>query len=574
MTAALPPESPVNTGSVNCLALGTRIKQFHILNVIGEGGFGIVYRAFDESLQRDVALKEYMPGALAGRQPNASVRVRSAQHEGTFRAGLSSFINEARILAKFNHPAMVSVYSFWEENGTAYMAMPFYEGLNLRQAVAANPAIVTEQWIAQLLVPILDVLENLHAMSCYHRDVAPDNILLQQNGKPILLDFGAARRVIGDMTQAMTVILKPGFAPIEQYVDDGTLRQGAWTDIYALSAVLYSLIQGKPPTPSVVRMVNDPMTRLAGSRSDYSPGLLTAIDRGLAVKPEQRPQSIAEFRALLNLPAAVATQQFGQTGFGGANQDQEKTVIVPQQGIDSLIAGSAPEPLVFPPTFTAAETRPIPVPLEAKRPVLLPAVLVLSLTAVLWAAWWWSSGRTPPAVVAQDSAIKQQAVAPPAEPPEPLAKPAASAPVKEEIPGAPTDQPPQPDERAAVPATNTVVDLPGPLPVAAPPKEPGRENPIVKQLEAIAPTGTPGRAESKPEVAAKVAGAGSVALFVQPWGEILVDGKPRGTSPPIKRLTLAPGSYSIELRNPSFPPVKRQVEVRSKETVAIRHQFQ
>lgn len=412
MTAALPPESAVNAGSANCLALGTRIKHFHLLTVIGEGGFGIVYRAFDESLQRDVALKEYMPGALASRQADASVRVRSAQHEGTFRAGLSSFINEARILAKFNHPAMVSVYSFWEENGTAYMAMPFYEGQTLRQAVAANPAIVTEQWIAQLLNPILDVLENLHAMSCFHRDIAPDNILLQKNGKPILLDFGAARRVIGDMTQAMTVILKPGFAPIEQYVDDGTLRQGAWTDIYALSAVLYSLIQGKPPTPSVVRMVNDPMPRLAGSRDDYSPGLLVAIDRGLAVKPEQRPQSIAEFRALLNLAAQadLPTPANASASLVDHGQRENSTPILPNQTIDSPISASAPEPLVHVPAMVSPPFNEQHPP-EVKKSRLFPVILGLSAAAVMGAIWWSSGGRAPATVVEKNSAVTPQATA-------------------------------------------------------------------------------------------------------------------------------------------------------------------
>jgi serine/threonine protein kinase len=569
LTVGAPAERAANPGSANCLPLGTRIKQFQILSVVGEGGFGIVYRAFDESLQRDVALKEYMPGALASRHADASVQVRAPQHEVTFKAGFESFIKEAHLLARFNHPAMVSVYYFLEENGTAYMAMPFYDGQNLRQAVTANPSIVSEEWIMQLLAPILDVLESLHAMSCFHRDIAPDNILLQPNGNPILLDFGAARRVIGDMNQAMTVILKPGFAPIEQYVDDGTLPQGAWTDIYALSAVLYSLIQGKAPTPSVVRMVNDPMKPLSGSRDDYSPGLLLAIDRGLAVKPESRPQSIAEFRDLLNLPARTI-QQTRLRGLARQHRDDEKTVIVPRNAIDVSIGESAAEQSAVSPGIDTLPGTQMPLVPQHIKSKLLPVALsfVLSLVVLLGVVWWFKSAREPAIRLAENSAVKSQAPKPPLPATSSLEAKSADADAVKAVAQQTSD------------ATGAKVELaPSSVNPAATRDGVSAAVAIRDQKKESTPAETQSSAESKVDVVAKPGVPahvvpGAVALFIRPWGEILVNGKPRGTSPPIKQLSLAPGSYSIEVRNPGFPAFKHQIVVKSKETAVVRYQFQ
>ena len=178
------------------------------------------------------------------------------------------------------------------------MVMPFYEGPTLKAWLREEPQPPDEAWLKRLLGPLLDALALIHADHCYHRDIAPDNILLLGAG-PLLLDFGAARRVIGDMTQALTVILKPGYAPIEQYAEVPSLKQGPWTDIYALSAVLHMAITGRAPVVSVGRMMNDEVVPLATAVAGrYSPQFLAAIDAGLAVRPEQRPQSVAAFRAI------------------------------------------------------------------------------------------------------------------------------------------------------------------------------------------------------------------------------------------------------------------------------------
>ena len=309
------PARPPSQEGGNMLPVGFYLGEFEITTVLGEGGFGIVYLAEDHSLGRRVALKEYMPSSLAQRVGGTQVSVKSERHRETFEAGLKSFVYEARLLAQFDHPSLVKVYRFWEANGTAYMVMPFYEGVTLKDELKAMGAPPDEAWLRDLLEPLSEALDVIHTEQCYHRDIAPDNvILLKGSNLPLLLDFGAARRVIGDMTQALTVILKPGYAPVEQYAEVPGMKQGPWTDVYALAAVVYYAITGKTPPTSVGRLMNDdyvPMTQAGVGR--YSPAFLAAIDRALIVKPEQRTQSIDDLRRDLGMearaPDAAKTQR-------------------------------------------------------------------------------------------------------------------------------------------------------------------------------------------------------------------------------------------------------------------------
>ncbi|PWF49273.1 serine/threonine protein kinase, partial [Massilia glaciei] len=297
--------NPPGTGSENCLRIGTRLDDYEITGILGEGGFGIVYIAFDHALQRSVAIKEYMPGALAARAGDQSVAVRAARHQDTFNVGLKSFINEARFLAQFDHPSLVKVHRFWEQNQTAYTAMRYYDGRTIKDIVAHNPELVTDAWCRQVMRQILEALEMLYTMNILHRDVSPDNIIVQENGEAVLLDFGSARQIIGDMTRGLTVILKPGYAPIEQYSGDASLAQGAWTDIYALASLMYFAIVKEAPATSIARMVKDPTTPLAErAPAGFGADLLAAIDKGMAVLPQDRPQSIDAFRAMLGIVVA------------------------------------------------------------------------------------------------------------------------------------------------------------------------------------------------------------------------------------------------------------------------------
>ena len=313
--------APASLGH-NAFEVGTKIGEFEILDLVGEGGFGIVYLAHDHSLDRKVALKEYMPAQLAARE-GGTVVMRSDRHAETFSAGLRSFINEARLLAQFDHHSLVKVYRFWEANGTAYMVMPFYEGITLKRALQELGAPPDEAWLKTLLAHLLDALEVIHNRQCYHRDIAPDNILMLSGNTPVLLDFGAARRVLSDMTQALTVILKPGYAPIEQYAEVPDMKQGAWTDLYALASVIYFAITGKAPVPSVARVMSDGLVPLAQSAAGrYSETFLRALDRALSVKPENRPQNIAEFRRELGLPEREPATRFVPSGAASGSAAQ------------------------------------------------------------------------------------------------------------------------------------------------------------------------------------------------------------------------------------------------------------
>jgi hypothetical protein len=295
------------------LPRGTRLREFEVEDVVGEGGFSIVYAALDLNLHRHVALKEYMPTALARRRSDRTVQPRNPGDSETFELGRRSFINEARLLAQFDHPALIKVHQFWEQNGTAYMVMPLYEGRTLKQWLKERNGPPAEDDLLRIVLPLLDALEHLHAASVYHRDIAPDNVLLQDDDRPVLLDFGAARKVLADSNKALTAILKTSYAPIEQYADMAQLRQGPWTDVYALCGVLYLALTGAAPPSAVARSINDRMVPAAKAAAGRcSAGFLRAVDAGLAVRPEARPQSIAQFRELL-LSSGPATLRGGGT---------------------------------------------------------------------------------------------------------------------------------------------------------------------------------------------------------------------------------------------------------------------
>jgi len=303
-TAGAPPMPPAAEGT-HALPVGTRLGEFELTAVLGEGGFGIVYLAYDHLLERQVALKEYMP-SFARRGAGVQVTVQSAQNADSFEAGRRSFVNEARLLAKFDHPSLVKVYRFWEENGTAYMVMPYYRGQTLKQQLLAQPARPDEGWLKALLAPLLDALETIHQDQCFHRDIAPDNILMLEDGRPVLLDFGAARRAVGEANQAFTVILKQNYAPIEQYAEMPGMSQGPWTDLYALASVVHFAIDGVPPPPAMRRTMADPYVPLAARQAGkFSAGFLQALDAALAFRPGDRPQNVAAMRTLLGIDAAV-----------------------------------------------------------------------------------------------------------------------------------------------------------------------------------------------------------------------------------------------------------------------------
>ena len=299
-----PADVGVGEGSVrDALGPGTRLlEEFEVLRVLGTGGFGIVYLARDHVLQRDIAIKEYMPATLARRGEGATVVLRGSTDglAQTFAKGLESFLGEARLLASFDHPALVKVHRFWRSNATAYMAMPYYPGRTLKDVRLEMPAAPGEAWLKGLIEPVLGALEQLHAHGVYHRDIAPDNILVLPEGRPVLLDFGCARRAVAGGSQWFTAHLKPQFAPLEQYADEGTVGQGPWTDLYSLGATLYFVVTGRAPTASVARAVHDTLPALSSlPQAELSPGLLATIDWTLALAPGDRPRDVETVRRAL-----------------------------------------------------------------------------------------------------------------------------------------------------------------------------------------------------------------------------------------------------------------------------------
>jgi serine/threonine protein kinase len=282
------------------LPTGTRVDHYVIREVLGAGGFGITYLAEHEGLGKLYAIKEYFPHAFSYRQ-GRTVRPTSAS-DGTYKWGLERFLTEARALARFKHPAIVDVASIFEANGTAYIVLGYEPGIDMTAWLKQLGRPPSQEELDRILGPLLGALEEVHRHNMMHRDISPDNLLIRDDGRPVLIDFGSAREQIRGRARAMSAIVKHGYSPPEQYTSKPEL-QGPWTDIYALAATLYKAISGKLPPDATERFIRDelpPLARVAPAA--YRPGFLGAIDRGLKMKVEERPQSIVEWREALFRP--------------------------------------------------------------------------------------------------------------------------------------------------------------------------------------------------------------------------------------------------------------------------------
>jgi formylglycine-generating enzyme required for sulfatase activity len=274
--------------------------SYRIARVVGSGGFGITYEAEDINLGTAVAIKEYYPFDVGDRDATMSVKPKSDRHKPTFDWGRSNFLQEARTLARFEHPSVVRVTRAFEANSTAYMVMRFERGHSFEAWLNGLGRLPTQEELDSIVAPLLDALQMMHAENFLHRDIAPDNIIVRADGSPVLLDFGAARRAVAEMSRTMTGIVKAGYSPHEQYSSDSRL-QGPWSDLYALGGTLYRAVTGHEPEEATLRVDEDhmPPASQVARKSGYRPGFLSAIDTCLRVRHSERARSVAQLRPMM-----------------------------------------------------------------------------------------------------------------------------------------------------------------------------------------------------------------------------------------------------------------------------------
>jgi serine/threonine protein kinase len=341
-------------------------RKYRIDRVIGAGGFGITYQAYDIGLASPVAIKEYYPAQFGMRDASMSVRPRTDGDRPLFDRLRSSFLREARTLAKFDHPAIVRVLSVFEAHGTAYMVMKYESGPSLKVWLQELGRAPTQAELDRLVWPLLDALEAMHRSDFLHRDIAPDNIIVRADGSPVLLDFGASRQVITDMSGTLTGVVKQGYSPQEQYSSD-VRAQGPWTDIYALGATLYLAVTGRVPTEATARMLEDGLKpSMTSARTGYRSTFLAAIDAAMRLHPRDRPQSVAAWReSLFAAYASGAEVEARDAGSGDARL--ASGVLAPATASRTgAVAPSQPRP--GPDTQSRRSGPPAATPATSSRP--------------------------------------------------------------------------------------------------------------------------------------------------------------------------------------------------------------
>ena len=289
----------------NLVALpnGTELAgDFRIKKVLGAGGFGITYLADELALGRQVTIKEYFPTDYAARKSDLSAFPRSRESAEDYKWGLDRFIDEAKTLARFDHPNIVRVYRYFRANNTGYMVLQFEEGGSFKTWLRGLGRAPRQTELDALMSPLLDALEVIHKGDFLHRDIAPDNIIVRRDKTPVLIDFGSARGEIASQSRTVSALVKPGYSPYEQYASN-TRQQGPWTDIYALGATFYQAIAGKRPPDAPSRMVRDEyIPAREAAIGSYRASFLAAIDKALRLEVTERPQSIADWRGPLLAP--------------------------------------------------------------------------------------------------------------------------------------------------------------------------------------------------------------------------------------------------------------------------------
>ena len=385
--------------STALLPVGTQLKGYIVGEKLGQGGFGITYRGFDVTLKMKVAIKEYYPSELVGRSTDRKTVVLNAHdHEELFHYGLRTFLQEAQTIAQLRHPHLVRVLNYFELNATAYLVMDYYEGEDLARHLkpAKGQAGVQIPWrrALKLLLPVLDGLQKVHQAGFMHRDLKPGNLYLTPDDELIVLDFGSARQVTGTHTRSL-LIFSEGYAPYEQYLQGHLNRQGPWTDIYGAAATLYFMLTAQRLPSALERkqavllqQQPDPLLPARHWVPDLPPALDAALLRALAVEPDQRPHSMAEFKRLLEA-ALMAEEEPARTK--PTPQPQAAPIPPPPA---SAAAAKPPRPKPSPP--------PTGVPPPSTSPKARTAIVVIAVIGLIALGGWqfWEKFGVMPTVVA------------------------------------------------------------------------------------------------------------------------------------------------------------------------------
>lgn len=271
------------------------IGRYVIQEVLGQGGFGITYLGIDKLYGNKVAIKEYYPQKIAMRKAQYEdvVTVTSIEEKNNYDKGKKRFLDEAQVMARFNkNEGIVKILDFFEANNTAYIVMEYLEGITLKQYLGKYGVLQFRNLI-EMMLPLLEALIEIHSQGLIHRDISPDNIMVQHNGKLKLMDFGAARDYTESGNKSLTVILKPGYAPPEQYQTHGV--QGPWTDIYALCATIYKCLTGITPPDAIARVMDDKFKEPDQLDGKLSPDIKKILWKGMNIFLEERYQDIGEF---------------------------------------------------------------------------------------------------------------------------------------------------------------------------------------------------------------------------------------------------------------------------------------
>ena len=502
MPGTSPPTAPTTGGGrrrANALPAGCMLDEYRIDAILGAGGFGVTYRAFDTHLENWVAIKEYFPLEWSYRDADgvsvqANTQGLNAAADGKvsdYQWGLERFLDEARVLARVQHPYVVRIKRYFKAHGTAYIVMDYEEGQPL-SAILRDGETLGEQDIRGLLEDVLPALQAVHEQGFLHRDIKPANLYVRNSDHRVLLiDFGAARAAIGQHSRSVTSLITPGYSPPEQYTTHND-RYGTWTDLYALGAVLYRCIAGHPPVEAAERLLDDnlvPARQVGAGR--YSSNLLRVIDRVLSMRAELRFSTVAEMQAALN---------------GEEGSSDETVIVLPARArVDPLTqerltpAGSEnwmrdvtrSGPTIRPAAMATALPR--QPQSQRTRFMVLGGVLGLALLVIVLVGLWPSA--SPP---------KQPVPVPVSDLSTPVPPSAATLPASETLPATvpPPASQPAVAEESPPPAAPAVLSPPAPGLGTAPESAPPPATGIAPPVEVPAATEAPAQASPAPEVPA------------------------------------------------------------------------